>query len=308
MQPVWRADRPQKGRFREFYQCDVDATGSTAMTVEAELLAAGADVLTRLGFTDFTIRLNHRQLLAAMLDAAGVPGRAARDGAGLARQGRQDRPRRGGRPTWPARGVADGGGAGAGRSAVRRPRGQRRPRPTPASWRGWRRFAGGSPRWPARRSSELTQILALVGRHRGGRAPAARPDAGPRAGLLHRRDLRDRGGRPGRQPRRRRPLRRPGRHVPRPAGAGVRAVAGPRADPGGDGRARDVPGRGRAAAGRRAGGELRRGGGGRDAGPGGGAARRRRRRRGWPSSSFPTSTSSASSSSTRRNAACRSWR
>ena len=72
IQPVWRADRPQKGRFREFYQCDVDATGSTAMTVEAELLAAAADVLTRLGFTDFTIRLNHRRLLAAILDAAGV--------------------------------------------------------------------------------------------------------------------------------------------------------------------------------------------------------------------------------------------
>jgi histidyl-tRNA synthetase len=73
IQPVWRADRPQKGRFREFYQCDVDATGSVSMTVEAEQLAAAADVLTRLGFTDFTIRLNHRQLLAAILDAAAVP-------------------------------------------------------------------------------------------------------------------------------------------------------------------------------------------------------------------------------------------
>ncbi|MEZ5290290.1 MAG: histidine--tRNA ligase [Vicinamibacterales bacterium] len=73
IQPVWRADRPQKGRFREFYQCDVDATGSTSMTVEAELLAAAADVLTRLGFGDFAIRLNHRQLLSALLDTAGVP-------------------------------------------------------------------------------------------------------------------------------------------------------------------------------------------------------------------------------------------
>lgn len=73
VQPVWRADRPQKGRFREFYQCDVDATGSTSMAVEAELLAAGADVLTRLGFGDFTIRLNHRRLLSAILDVAGVP-------------------------------------------------------------------------------------------------------------------------------------------------------------------------------------------------------------------------------------------
>ncbi len=73
VQPVWRADRPQKGRFREFYQCDVDATGSTSMTVEAELLAAGADVLRQLGFADFTIRLNHRQLLTGVLETAGVP-------------------------------------------------------------------------------------------------------------------------------------------------------------------------------------------------------------------------------------------
>ena len=61
VQPVWRADRPQKGRFREFYQCDVDAIGSKSMVVEAELLSAAADVLTRLGFADFTIRLNHRR-------------------------------------------------------------------------------------------------------------------------------------------------------------------------------------------------------------------------------------------------------
>ena len=45
IQPVWRADRPQKGRFREFYQCDVDAIGSPSMVVEAELLAAASDVL-----------------------------------------------------------------------------------------------------------------------------------------------------------------------------------------------------------------------------------------------------------------------
>ncbi len=73
VQPVWRADRPARGRFREFYQCDVDAIGSRSMTVEAEQLAAASDVLTRLGFADFTIRLNHRQALAAVLDASGVP-------------------------------------------------------------------------------------------------------------------------------------------------------------------------------------------------------------------------------------------
>jgi histidyl-tRNA synthetase len=73
VQPVWRADRPQKGRFREFYQCDVDAIGSTSMTVEAELLAAAADVFVALGFKDFTIVVNHRKLLNAVLEYAGIP-------------------------------------------------------------------------------------------------------------------------------------------------------------------------------------------------------------------------------------------
>jgi histidyl-tRNA synthetase len=73
IQPVWRADRPARGRFREFYQCDVDALGSTSMVVETELCSAAAEALTRLGFEGFTIRLNHRQLLAALLDVAGVP-------------------------------------------------------------------------------------------------------------------------------------------------------------------------------------------------------------------------------------------
>jgi histidyl-tRNA synthetase len=69
---VWRADRPARGRFREFYQCDVDALGSRSMIVEAELCAAAGEALTRLGFTDFTIRLNHRQALTGMLEAAGI--------------------------------------------------------------------------------------------------------------------------------------------------------------------------------------------------------------------------------------------
>jgi histidyl-tRNA synthetase len=73
IQPVWRADRPARGRFREFYQCDVDAIGSRSMVVEAELCAAANDALARLGFNDFVIRLNHRQALAGILDQAGVP-------------------------------------------------------------------------------------------------------------------------------------------------------------------------------------------------------------------------------------------
>ena len=72
IQPVWRADRPARGRFREFYQCDVDICGSRSMIVEAELCAAVSDVLVRLGFNDFTIRLNHRQVLAGVLGQAGV--------------------------------------------------------------------------------------------------------------------------------------------------------------------------------------------------------------------------------------------
>jgi histidyl-tRNA synthetase len=72
IQPVWRADRPARGRFREFYQCDVDALGSRSMVVEAEICAAASEALTRLGFTNFTIRLNHRQALTGMLEAAGV--------------------------------------------------------------------------------------------------------------------------------------------------------------------------------------------------------------------------------------------
>src|SRR6186997_2984870 len=73
IQPVWRADRPARGRFREFYQCDVDALGSTSPAVEAELCAAVSDALAELGFTDFIIRLNHRQLLTALLETAGLP-------------------------------------------------------------------------------------------------------------------------------------------------------------------------------------------------------------------------------------------
>jgi histidyl-tRNA synthetase len=70
IQPVWRADRPARGRFREFYQCDVDILGSRSMVVEAEICAAASEVLTKLGFNDFTIRINHRLLLDAMMSNA----------------------------------------------------------------------------------------------------------------------------------------------------------------------------------------------------------------------------------------------
>ena len=73
IQPVWRADRPARGRFREFYQCDVDVLGSRSMVVEAEICAAASEVLTSLGFKDFKVKLNHRLVLNGLLDQAGVP-------------------------------------------------------------------------------------------------------------------------------------------------------------------------------------------------------------------------------------------
>jgi histidyl-tRNA synthetase len=73
IQPVWRADRPAHGRFREFYQCDVDVLDSTSTLVEVELCSAATDALNKLGFREFTIRLNHRKVLAAQLNAVSVP-------------------------------------------------------------------------------------------------------------------------------------------------------------------------------------------------------------------------------------------
>ena len=68
IQPVWRADRPARGRFREFYQCDLDSTGSRSPVVEAEILGAVSEILTTLGFNDFVIRVNHRRVLTAWLN------------------------------------------------------------------------------------------------------------------------------------------------------------------------------------------------------------------------------------------------
>ena len=72
IQPVWRADRPARGRFREFYQCDVDVLGSRSMIVEAEICAAASEVLTKLRFNEFCVRLNHRKALTGILAVAGV--------------------------------------------------------------------------------------------------------------------------------------------------------------------------------------------------------------------------------------------
>lgn len=72
IQPVWRADRPAKGRFREFYQCDVDLTGTTSLLAEAEVMNAVSSALLELGFSNFSIALNHRGILRSMIETAGI--------------------------------------------------------------------------------------------------------------------------------------------------------------------------------------------------------------------------------------------
>jgi len=71
--PVWRAEKPQKGRYREFWQCDADTVGSASMLADAEVLALTYTALMRLGFRRFTIKINHRKLLMALAQYAGVP-------------------------------------------------------------------------------------------------------------------------------------------------------------------------------------------------------------------------------------------
>ena len=70
---VWRADRPQKGRYRQFMQCDIDIIGEPSNLAEIELILATTTTLGRLGFTDFQIRINDRRILAAMAAACGFP-------------------------------------------------------------------------------------------------------------------------------------------------------------------------------------------------------------------------------------------
>ncbi len=69
--PVWRADRPQKGRFRQFVQCDIDILGDATTLAECELITATTTLLGKLGFSDFTVRINDRRILRAMATYSG---------------------------------------------------------------------------------------------------------------------------------------------------------------------------------------------------------------------------------------------
>ena len=70
--PVFRAERPQKGRFREFYQCDIDILGENTNLAEIELILATSEAVSKLGFRNFVIRVNDRRLLKAMAASTGI--------------------------------------------------------------------------------------------------------------------------------------------------------------------------------------------------------------------------------------------
>jgi histidyl-tRNA synthetase len=71
VQPVWRADRPQRGRYREFYQCDADVVGSPSLLNEAEFVMIYDEALSKLGLKDFTIKINNRKILSGIAEIIG---------------------------------------------------------------------------------------------------------------------------------------------------------------------------------------------------------------------------------------------
>lgn len=72
IQPVWRAENTQKGRFREFYQCDADTFGTTSKLVESEYIQMGIEALTTLGFNDVVVRINNRKIIDGIVQYAGA--------------------------------------------------------------------------------------------------------------------------------------------------------------------------------------------------------------------------------------------
>ena len=75
VQPVWRADRPQKGRYREFYQCDADVVGTDSLICEAEIVMMLEEVFSQLNLTEYTIKINDRRLLHGLVEVLGAQGK-----------------------------------------------------------------------------------------------------------------------------------------------------------------------------------------------------------------------------------------
>ena len=151
---------PAKGRFREFYQCDVDIVGARRPIADAEVLLAVGDALTPSASTGFTIRLNSRKVLRGLMEAYGIDPTDRERDADRPRQARQDRRSTASPRELEERGVPAGAIAAAGR------RHRRRPTPRPGSATGWQRRTTGAeglaevdalldlvaPTWPAARS------------------------------------------------------------------------------------------------------------------------------------------------------------
>jgi histidyl-tRNA synthetase len=75
IQPVWRADRPQKGRYREFYQCDADVVGTDSLICELEIILMIKRVFAKLGLKDYSIKINNRKILTGLSEVIGEKGR-----------------------------------------------------------------------------------------------------------------------------------------------------------------------------------------------------------------------------------------
>ncbi len=75
IQPVWRADRPQKGRYREFYQCDADVVGTDSLLCEAEIIGMIRQVFAKLGLPQYSIKINNRKILTGIAEAIGADGK-----------------------------------------------------------------------------------------------------------------------------------------------------------------------------------------------------------------------------------------
>ncbi len=128
--PVWRAERPQQGRYRQFTQCDIDVLGVASEVAEIELILATTEALAALGLKDLTVRLNDRRVLER--DGGALRIRPGPGGLGLhrARQARQDRPGRRSRPSSARPATRRTRSTGCSRSSDRPPR----PRRCRTSW------------------------------------------------------------------------------------------------------------------------------------------------------------------------------
>ena len=211
--PVWRAENPQRGRFREFWQCDADIAGSSSPLADAEVIASWREALEAIGIPEFTIRISHRRLLESSARRRRAPEQATR--LSRHRQARQDRPRGRRRGTCGRGADGDAGGAGA------RPRDEtgRTAEPVDELRRDLSGVEGAvrrSTSW-SRSSRRCPHLASLPNRVQ------PRSGAGARPRLLHRSRLRgDRDRAEGRLGRRRRPLRRAGRR--RSSGAPIPAT------------------------------------------------------------------------------------